>query len=582
MSSPSNKPANAPKEMSSEIRMLLFFGLAGLILFGSNWLYHQMGLVPDETAKTAPQAAGSSGAKMATVAHAATGPATKAPVSKPAAAPPVPVAPVAAITVDQKQNTVIDTDVYHVVFSNEGAVVQSWTLKKYKDAKGRPLELVNQPGAAKAGYPLALQFRGEANSPINKALWQVHPSADGLTVEYNYSDGHLAATKTVAFTRSTYLVQIAEEVRRDGEGVPHQISWHAGFGDLDVTNASSHVAAIRYDVKEDKLIRDAAKVAKNGPVYTDGQFSFYGMEDQFFVTVFLPPADSTIKTTLFADTVATDYNKTEDQFTGVSIGGEARNQLSLYVGPKDGDILASVNPKLSKVIDWGWFRVLAQPLFLVLRELNNGFIHNYGWAIIVLTLIINTALFPLKIMNLKSMRKMQLVQPQINKINDKYKGIGMSDPRSQQKQAEVMELYKKHGINPMGGCIPMLIQLPFLYAFYRVLSVSVEMRHQGWLWVADLTQPEHFGIHFLPLIMIVTSVMLQKMTPTPTGGDPNQQKMMQFMPVLMGIFFWSLSSGVVLYYLTSNLVGVGQQWFFNKTSAPLPTTTVIKDGRKKA
>src|SRR3569623_2447305 len=225
MSSPSNKPANAPKEMSSEIRMLLFFGLAGLILFGSNWLYHQMGLVPEETAKTAPTTAGSSGAKMATVAHAATGPATKAPVSKPAAAPPAPAAPVAAITVGQKQNTVIDTDVYRGVFSNEGAGVQSWTLKKYKVAKGRPLELVNLPGAAKAGYPLAIQFRGEANSPINKALWQVNPSADGLTVEYNYSDGHLSATKTIAFTRSTYLVQIAEEVQRDGAGVPHQISW---------------------------------------------------------------------------------------------------------------------------------------------------------------------------------------------------------------------------------------------------------------------------------------------------------------------------------------------------------------------
>jgi YidC/Oxa1 family membrane protein insertase len=585
MSSP-NKPANAPKEMSSEIRMLLFFGLAGLILFGSNWLYHQMGWVPEETTHTAPKAAGGSGAKTSAVAHGASGSIAAAPLSKSAPAPlsksPAPSAPVAPITVAQTQTTVIDTDVYRVVFSNEGAVVHSWTLKKYKDAKGRPLDLVNQAGAAKAGYPLAIQFRGETNSPINKALWQVHPSADGLTLAYEYSDGHLSAKKTFAFTRSTYLVQIAEEVLRDGVGVPHQISWHAGFGDLDVTNASSHVTAIRYDVKDDKVNRDAAKVAKNGPVYTDGQFSFYGMEDQFFVTAFLPPADSTVKTTLFADHVATDYNKTEDQFTGIAIGGEARNQLSLYVGPKEGDILSAVNPKLSKVIDWGWFRLLAQPLFLVLRELNNRFIHNYGWAIIVLTFIINTALFPLKIMNLKSMRKMQMVQPQINKINDKYKGIGIKDPRSQQKQAEIMELYKKHGINPMGGCIPMLIQLPFLYAFYRVLSVSVDMRYASWLWVADLTQPEHFGIHFLPLIMIVTSVILQKMTPTPGSGDANQQKMMQFMPVLMGIFFWSLSSGVVLYYLTSNLVSVAQQWFFNKTAAPLPATTVIKDGRKKA
>src|SRR6185312_12568158 len=150
MSSPSNKPANAPKEMSSEIRMLLFFALAGLILFGSNWLYHQMGWVPQETSQTAPKAAGGSGAKTSTVAHAATGSTTSAPVSKSApAAPPqsAPAAPVAPIAVVQKQTTVVDTDVYHIVFSNEGAVVHNWTLKKYKDAKGHPLELVNQAGA---------------------------------------------------------------------------------------------------------------------------------------------------------------------------------------------------------------------------------------------------------------------------------------------------------------------------------------------------------------------------------------------------------------------------------------------------
>ena len=194
-------------------------------------------------------------------------------------------------------------------------------------------------------------------------------------------------------------------------------------------------------------------------------------------------------------------------------------------------VLESVNPKLSQVIDWGWFRIIAQPLFMMLHELHNKFIHNYGWSIIVLTLFINLALFPLKIMNLKSMRKMQVLQPQITKINDKYKGVGMSDPRSQEKQAEIMELYKKHGVNPMGGCLPMVIQLPFLIAFYKVLSVSVEMRHAPWLWITDLTQPEHFGIHFLPLVMILTSVVLQKMTPTPAVGDPSQQKMMpSFMP----------------------------------------------------
>lgn len=586
MSSSTNSP-KAPKEMSSELRMLLAFGLMGLILVGSNWIYHKMGLIPAEAPTSAKSSAQKAVPLPASTPGTLPGQTTAAPNSgspAPATSAAEPVAPVAATNV---QTWSVDTDVYHVVFSNQGAVVQSWTLKKYPDEFGHPQELVNQRGAMKSGFPLALQFRGEESSPLNKALWAFHPHGDGLSIEYDYSDGHIVAKKIISFSPSTYLVQFADEVTRDGQPVPHQVSWRAGFGDMTVANPYSHQAAIRYDLSDDKLIRDAAKTAKNGPVYSDGSFSFAGLEDQYFTATFLPPTNVTLKTTLFDDSVPTAYTATEEAYPGISVGGEARNQMGLFVGPKAGDVLESVNPNLNHAIDWGWFRIIAQPLFMMLHELHNKFIHNYGWSIIVLTLFINLALFPLKIMNLKSMRKMQVLQPQISKINDKYKGVGMSDPRSQEKQAEIMELYKKHGVNPMGGCLPMMIQLPFLIAFYKVLSVSVEMRHAPWLWVGDLTQPEKFGIHFLPIIMIVTSLMLQKMTPTPAGGDPNQQKMMQFMPVMMGVFFWSLSSGVVLYYLTSNLVGVGQQWFFNRT---VPATTggsmiktpMIKDGRKKA
>ena len=586
MSSP-NSSKSTPKELSSELRMLLAFGLMGLILVGSNWAYHKLGLIPAETPATT-QTSKSAPAPLPGASGALPGQ-TTAPVEKTADPPATgesapPVAPIAATTM---QTWFVDTDVYHVVFSNQGAVVQSWTLKGYHDATGQPLELVNQRGALKEGFPLALQFRGEATSPLNKALWEYHPRGDGLSIEYDYSDGHTVAKKTVSFTRSTYLVQYADEVTKDGAPVLHQVSWRAGFGDVDVANPASHEAAIRYDLKDEKFDSELAKAAKNGPVYTDGSFSFVGLQDQYFTAVFLPPIDATTKTTLFSDSVATKFSGTEEAYPGIAAGGEARNQMGLFVGPKEGRILEAVNPNLSHVIDWGWFRVIAQPLFMMLRVLHDRFIHNYGWSIIVLTLFINLAMFPLKIMNLKSMRKMQVLQPQISKINDKYKGIGMSDPRSQQKQAEIMELYKKHGVNPMGGCLPMLIQMPFLFAFYKVLSVSVEMRHAQWLWVADLTQPERFSLHFLPLIMIVTSVMLQKMTPTPAGGDPSQQKMMQFMPVMMGIFFWNLSSGVVLYYLTSNLVGVAQQWFFNRTAplvpggATVPGNAMIKDNRKK-
>lgn len=580
MSSPT-PPNKGPKELSNELRMVIAFGLMGIILIGSQWLFRKTGMLPPEstpaTSQSAPQKsdAQSAAQKKAEPLPGSAAGALPGQSSSDAAAPTV-------VEARNKQTWYVDTDVYHVVFSNEGAVVQSWTLKKYKDSRGQPLELVNQRGALKETFPLALQFRGQATSPLNKALWEWHPRGDGLSIEYDYSDGHTVAKKVFSFAPNSYLVQIATEVTRDGVGVPHLISWRAGFGDMDVTNAAAMEAAIRYDIKDDKLTRDAAKTAKNGPVHTDGSFSFAGIDDKYFAAAFIPPVDSAVKTTLYDDSVATAFNGTEDAFPGIAVGGEARNQMGLFVGPKEGDILELVNPNLNHVIDWGWFRIIAQPLFIMLRILTGRFIHNYGWSIIVLTIFINIAMFPLKLMNLKSMRKMQVLQPQIAKINDRYKGVGMSDPRSQQKQAEIMELYKQHGVNPMGGCVPLLIQMPFLIAFYKVLSVTVEMRHADWLWVSDLSQPEHFGIRFLPVIMVITSLVLQKMTPTPAGGDPGQQKMMQFMPVMMGVFFWQASSGLVLYYLTSNIVGVAQQWFFNKTAPVTPGVKIIKDGRKKA
>ena len=150
-------------------------------------------------------------------------------------------------------------------------------------------------------------------------------------------------------------------------------------------------------------------------------------------------------------------------------------------------------------------------------------------------------------------------------FRSRYKGISIRDPRKAQQNQEVMELYKKHGVNPMGGCMPMLLQIPFFIAFYTVFTVSVEMRGASWLWVTDLSQPEHLPIKILPIAMIVSQFIMQKMTPT-AGTDPAQQKMMLFMPLIFGFMFYNFSSGLVLYYLTSNIVSIGQQWFFNRTT----------------
>ncbi len=256
--------------------------------------------------------------------------------------------------------------------------------------------------------------------------------------------------------------------------------------------------------------RSAAKSAKNGPVNADGLFSFAGIDDQYFAAAFLPAPNTSLQTTTFDDSVPSPFNPANDAYPGVAVGGGAQNRLSLYVGPKEVSLLHQVNAKLDGIVDWGFFGIIAKPLFQVLHWMNDAFVHNYGWSIILLTIFLNIAQFPLKVANLKSMRKMQVLQPEIKAINDKYKGIGISDPKAANKQQEIMDLYKKHGVNPMGGCIPLLIQMPFLYAFYKVLGVSIEMRHATWLWVGDLSQPEHLAIRVLPLMLIVTGYLLQR------------------------------------------------------------------------
>ena len=570
MSSPTPPTSNQKpsKELPNELRMVLAFVLMGLILVGTPWIYTKLGIIPAQ----APQ---NPAMKSSVPAHkdAAPAPGVVAPPALPSEAPNA-----MAIAAAAESEWTIRTNLYTVLFSNHGATVKSWTLNKYTD-DGKPLEIVNTRGAAKSGYPFSYEIRGHQQTAdlLNNALWVAHPSGDGLTLEYEFSDGQISAKKTFAFQRDGYMVQFADEVNQGTSGLRHLVQWRAGFGDMAVNNAAGHQQTIHYDSEKRKLDQEPAKSAKNGPVQADGTFSFAGIEDQYFTAVFLPPPNTPLQTTAFDDTVPSPADATEQPYPGVAVGGEARNQLGLYVGPKEVNTLRKVNPRLEDMIDWGWFWFLAKPLFLILQWMSSTYVHNYGWSIILLTIAINIALLPLRIANLKSMRKMQALQPDMARINEKYKGISMSDPRAANKQQETMDLYKKHNVNPVGGCIPMLIQLPFLYAFYKVLAVTIEMRGAPWLWVGDLSQPEHFAIRFLPIVMIATSFLMQKMTPM-AGGDPSQQKIMQFMPLMWGVFFWSASSGLVLYWLTSNLVQIAQQWFFNKTAPPV---TVIATSQKK-
>ena len=490
----------------------------------------------------------------------------------------------------------VDTAVYHIVFSNRGAVVKSWTLKKYLNAAGKPLELVNEKAAeindrsgTKIWYPFSFYFRNNA-PPVKldeTALFVGTQSSDGLSVTFDFAQNGVTAQKRFEFQPESYLTAITSTVTSNGVPAPHQLEWRGGFGDYSVQSASGMQHEIRYDASNSKLQNDNAKAAKDGPVERDGTFSFVGLEDAYFAAVVLPEGNGTTNTTIFNDSVPTASDQSDQPFIGDAVGGKGTNQFELFVGPKDLELLKKVNPKLEQIVDFGYMWFLAKPLFLALRFLDHAYVRNYGWSIVVATIFINFCLFPLRMFNMKSMKKMQALQPKIQAINEKYKGLGMRDPKMAQKNEETMALYKENGANPMAGCLPMLIQMPFLIAFYKVLAVSIEMRGANWMWVTDLSQPEHLPIKVLPVVMIITSFLMQRMTPT-TGMDPSQQRMMMFMPLVMGFFFYNQSSGLVLYWLTGNLMGIAQQYFFNKTMAPPPApasafptkTPARKPGRK--
>jgi len=420
------------KELSMEVRLLIAFVLMGLVLLVSQYF-----IKPAPT----PTATKEGAAKSAQ-------PVSPAAVEKPEAIIPSIAKQKAAETVGavqaaSEETATIDTDVYRVVFSNRGAVVRSWVLKDYKDHAGKPLELVYQPGLTRVSSPFAVDVKGQtlATDP-NTALFKTERSGGGLDVSFEFSDGRALTKKAFRFAQKSYLVSVTSEITQNGTAVPHLLTWRGGFGDPTVHNPTSEQHALYYDLPNAKLQQKQASDAKNGPISTSGQFSFVGIEDSYFTAVFLPGDKPSIEQTTFADSVPDAEGKDEKR-VGVGVGGEGLNALSLFVGPKDTDLLRKVNPKLEQVVAWGFFGVIAKPLFLALNWTSDHLVHNYGWSIVLVTLAINMLLFPLKITSMKSAKKMQALQPQIKAINDKYKGISMKDPRKTEQNQEVMDLYKK-------------------------------------------------------------------------------------------------------------------------------------------
>jgi YidC/Oxa1 family membrane protein insertase len=328
-------------------------------------------------------------------------------------------------------------------------------------------------------------------------------------------------------------------------------------------------------------VRNAAADAVDERISNSGPYPFAGIEDRFFAAVFMPENEQAVALETWAIQIVPEEGAAEATFAAAAVGGSGENRFEMYLGPKSIPILASISPRLRQIVDFGWLSFLAAPLFYMLIWTHANVVANYGWSIVVLTVVINFVLFPLKWKSTKSMKKMQALQPLIKQLNEKYKGLSIRDPKKAQQNEEMMALYKKHGVNPMGGCLPMVLQLPFFIAFYYVLTSSIEMRQAEWLWVSDLSRPEDIPIRVLPIAMVISQFWQQSMTPQPTV-DPAQARLMKFMPLLFGFFFYGFESGLVLYWLTMNLVGVGQQLLLNRLpSEPLDIEQPRRRKKKK-
>jgi len=570
-----NNPLKPPKnEMESQMRMLVVFLVVGLGLYLYQTLYNPS--VPQQQQQQPPQAPAASNTTPA--AQQQSQQTQQQQPSQVAAAKPAEGDAPAPVQATAEETIKVDTDLYAVTLSNRGAVVKSWVLKKYQDAQDKPVELFNVSAAAKVPPPFTVEFKSQKpDEDLNQALWAVKRSSDGLGIEFEYAKGTLTAKKSFQFAKASYQTGFSSQVTSSGVLLPHRLVWRGGFGDFSVLKYYGQLKNVYWNNNEGKLKSTDASDAKNGPASVSGPLLFAAVNDQYFAAAYLPRNQTQFEITTYSDKLQ-PANETsgEEPHIGIGAGGEGLNQFDFFAGPKDLSILRRADPKLELIVDWGWFGIIAKPVFLLLRWMHDTVTHNWGWAIVVLTIAINIALLPLKYSSLKSAKKMQAIAPEVQKINDKYKGMSMRDPRKADQNQEMMDLYKRHGVNPLGGCVPMLVQLPFFFAFYTALQVTIDLRGADWLWVKDLSRPETIAIRILPIVMIATQFLMQKMTPASPGMDPAQQRMMLFMPLALGFMFYYQASGLVLYWLTGNVVGIAQQWATNRLTQGTPGIIDVK------
>ncbi|MCD6295484.1 MAG: membrane protein insertase YidC [Deltaproteobacteria bacterium] len=496
--------------------------------------------------------------------------------------PPGPVAAAEQTVFQVEEKRIeIDTPLYKVVFSNVGPTIKSFKLKKYRQTTHPDspyVELVTLEQGM--GDYLTVQFDDNTVGNVNNKVFSVdrdylklNQESEPATIAFQgTSQNGIAITQTYRFYPGRYGIDLAVTAANRTENAVNGV-FRTTLKALPPQSKTSYYAYVGLALFLDNKLEEI-KVGDPGEEESvNGNIGWVSYEDSYFISALVPkiPSKGSFKAKHLPSGVL------EGVFLPPSVSlppsAQATSEYQLYLGPRELGPLKKFGKNLDRAIDFGWTDIIAKPLLYVLRFFDQ-YIHNYGLSIILLTILVKALFWPLTHKSYKSMKEMQKLQPRMAKLREKHKGD------KQKLNQEMMGLYKTYKVNPMGGCLPMVVQIPVFFALYRVLGTCIELRHAPFmLWINDLSAPGrlfHFsftipfmtppyGIPVLTLLMGASMFLQQKMTPTP--GDPTQAKIMMFLPVIFTFMFINFPSGLVLYWLVNNLLSIGQQYRIYKKPA---------------
>ena len=507
--------------------------------------------------------------------------------------PAAPALPATEVTVGEtaEREIVVETTTVRAVFSNRGARLLHWTLKGFRNDQGVPLDLVPEGAGPDAVKPFSLVVDDPAVSArLNSAIYRVTSGGTGgdkplvsadlsaeargakvdataspqsVVFEMAGADG-LTVKKTFSVEPGGYVIVFSSLVQLGQARLNPAVHWGPGLGDDIARTPPASFFSPSYNTPSQAIVyKDGSveRVASTDSGSQEGPFRYAGIDDHYFLSAVInePPAPFRI------DYAPVHLPQANDpaiigKYTSYAVKYQSpQDRTRIFFGPKAFADLKAVDTELTRAINYGMFSWLAVPLLGALKWVY-GFIGNWGWSIVVLTILINLAMFPLRHKSVVSMKKMQEIQPQMKAIQDRYAKYKVTDPERQKMNTEVMALYKARGVNPASGCVPMLLTMPFLFAFYSMLSMSIEIRGAHFAgWITNLSAPDPYYIS--PIVMGLTMFVQQRMTPATM--DPAQAKIMMFMPVMFTFMSLSFPSGLVIYWTVSNIWGIGQQYFTN-------------------